>query len=43
MLFDISDDVLFAYLFLLQTILAHKERSMPVAALSEQVPDRIIE
>jgi hypothetical protein len=29
--------------FLLQTILAQKERRMPVAALSEQVPDRIIE
>ena len=43
MFFDISEDALFAYWFLLQTILAHKERSLPVAALSEQVPDCIIE
>jgi len=28
---------------LLQAISAHKERSIPVEALSEQVPDRIME
>jgi hypothetical protein len=40
---DISDDALFKDCSLILTISAHKERGMPVAALSEQVPDRIIE